>query len=144
MLGRKKNIGYVYIASNKAMPDLVKIGMTGKAPANRLKELYTTGVPYPFQLHYAKRVKDPREVEKTLHHLLQGYRVSSKREFFALRADDAVRKTERVVNSMDKISGSRKLGKFLLYTTVCGVVGVTLMKFDVLTLLREFAQGLRQ
>lgn len=144
MLGRKKNIGYVYIASNKAMPDLVKIGMTGKAPASRLKELYTTGVPYPFQLHYAKRVKDPREVEKTLHHLFQAYRVSSKREFFALRADDAVRKTERVVNSIDKIRGSRKLGKFFLYMVLCGIAGFTLMKFDALTILREFAQSIRQ
>ena len=100
MLRNKKKYGYVYIASNKGMPGLVKIGMTSNAPAKRLKELYTTGVPYPFKLHYARRLKDPRGVEKHLHSVFERYRVSKKREFFVIDAQDAIRITEKSVRNM--------------------------------------------
>ncbi len=100
MLRKRKNTGYIYIAGNKAMPGLVKIGMTSNAPGKRLKELYTTGVPYPFHLHYAQRIKNPRSVEKQLHKIFQHYRVSNKREFFSIDAKDAVRITERSVRDI--------------------------------------------
>ena len=45
------NTGIVYVLSNRAMPGLVKIGMTTRHELDaRLKELYTTGVPVPFDV----------------------------------------------------------------------------------------------
>ncbi len=47
------NTGIVYVLSNRAMPGLVKIGMTTRPELDaRLKELYTTGVPVPFDVEY--------------------------------------------------------------------------------------------
>ena len=51
------NIGIVYVLSNRVMPGLVKIGMTTRCEIDsRLKELYTTGVPVPFDVEYACEV----------------------------------------------------------------------------------------
>lgn len=42
--------GMVYLLTNPVMPDLVKIGMTTQEDIDkRMKELYTTGVPVPFE-----------------------------------------------------------------------------------------------
>ena len=55
--------GVIYILSNPAMPGLVKLGKTTNLPA-RLKSLYGTGVPVPFQYVFAKRVGNYHEVER--------------------------------------------------------------------------------
>lgn len=48
-MAKDNHIGIVYVLSNRAMPGLVKIGMTTRPELDtRLKELYTTGVPVPF------------------------------------------------------------------------------------------------
>ncbi len=50
------------------MPGLVKIGRTSQADtATRLSQLYTTGVPVPFELKFACRVQNPDEVELAMH-----------------------------------------------------------------------------
>lgn len=42
--------GIVYLLTNPMMPGLVKIGMTTQEDIDkRMKELYTTGVPVPFE-----------------------------------------------------------------------------------------------
>ena len=47
---QEENKGIVYLLTNECMPGIVKIGMTSRADMdNRLKELYTTGVPQPFE-----------------------------------------------------------------------------------------------
>ena len=40
----------VYAARNPAMPGLIKIGRTDQEADARLSQLYTTGVPVPFQV----------------------------------------------------------------------------------------------
>lgn len=58
----------VYVLANPAMPGLVKIGRTSSDDtALRLSQLYTTGVPVPFELKFACRVQNPEEVELALH-----------------------------------------------------------------------------
>ncbi len=58
----------VYVLTNSAMPGLVKIGRTSQADtATRLSQLYTTGVPVPFELKFACRVQNPDEVELAMH-----------------------------------------------------------------------------
>ena len=55
----------VYVITNPAMPNLVKIGRTSQEEAGtRIAQLYTTGVPVPFNLEYACRVQNSEEVEK--------------------------------------------------------------------------------
>lgn len=81
----------VYVLTNPAMPGLVKIGRTSHDDANtRISQLYTTGVPVPFDLEFAARVQDAQEVEKALHTAFEPYRVSSQREFFRLHKEQAV------------------------------------------------------
>jgi len=79
--------GYVYCLSNPCYIGLVKVGeihTEGKTPLDRAKELFTTGVPEPFKVEFAKKVKDPKQKEGILHQLLEQYteRHSNRREFF--------------------------------------------------------------
>ncbi len=65
--------GWVYILSNKAMPNLVKVGFSTKDPELRANELHTTGVPYRFVVEYDALVNEPRDVEQKTHVLLKAY-----------------------------------------------------------------------
>ncbi|ROW31785.1 GIY-YIG nuclease family protein [Neisseria animalis] len=71
------------------MPGLVKIGFTKNRPSQRAKELYGTGVAYPFEVAYQLRCYRYREVEKAAHDALSGRRVNGGREFFACTVDEA-------------------------------------------------------
>jgi len=82
--------GIVYVLSNPAMPGLVKIGLTTNEINNRLNELYTTGVPFPFDCLFACEVDDCRLVEGSLHKAFYPYRVNPKREFFKINPDQAI------------------------------------------------------
>lgn len=76
--------GYVYVATNPAMPDMVKIGSTTQSdPQSRISSLFTTSVPVPFELEYAAAIADdPVKVERALHEAFQPQRLHPKREFF--------------------------------------------------------------
>ena len=83
--------GYVYVLTNPAMPDLVKIGATSAAdPETRVNSLNTSAVPYPFQIEFAGRVDDCKKVEKALHFAFDDHRVNPKREFFKIRPDNVI------------------------------------------------------
>lgn len=87
------NYGIVYILVNECMPGLVKIGKTSrKDMAARLRELYTTGVPLPFECRYACRVKLSHmdELEKALHQAFAPNRVNLSREFFRVDVDQVL------------------------------------------------------
>lgn len=71
----------LYILTNEAFPDYVKIGKTSNLE-KRLKQLYNTSIPYPFECFFACRVKNADEVEKSLHEAFTKYRVQKNREFF--------------------------------------------------------------
>lgn len=79
--------GVIYLMTNIAMPGMVKIGKTENADTllARLRDIYTTGVPLPFECYFAAEVDDADTLEKKLHSLFGEYRVNPKREFF--RAD---------------------------------------------------------
>jgi hypothetical protein len=81
----------VYVLTNPAMPNLVKIGKTElQDVATRLAQLYTTGVPFPFDLAYACKVPNAGEVERALHRAFAPNRVNPKREYFSIEADQAI------------------------------------------------------
>ena len=73
----------VYVLTNPAMIGLVKIGRTTqKDIGDRMRQLYTTGVPLPFECEYACRVDDCSKVEKAFHLAFGNTRINSSREFF--------------------------------------------------------------
>ena len=76
--------GVVYVLTNPAMPGLVKIGQTTNVITNRMNELNTTGVPFPFDCLFACEVDDCKLVENSLHKAFYPNRINPKREFFEI------------------------------------------------------------
>jgi hypothetical protein len=83
--------GFLYVAENSSMAGLLKIGHTEKVPTARLDELFTTGVPEPFDIAYYALVQDSKKSEKAVHQILSRYRYKANREFFAIGVGAAVR-----------------------------------------------------
>ena len=82
-LAEDNRAGFVYLATNKAMSGLVKIGMTNGDVNERMRELSSnTGVPSPFQCAYYCEVCSPKKVESILHEKFDFCRWSGNREFF--------------------------------------------------------------
>ena len=81
----------VYVLTNPAMPGLVKIGKTTQLEVKeRMKQLYGTGVPVPFDCAFACQVKDATEVEKALHFAFGNDRINPNREFFRIEAERVI------------------------------------------------------
>lgn len=73
------------------MPGLVKIGVTfGSEPESRAAQLYSTGVPVPFDVEFAGEVADARRVEQALHNAFRDHRVNPRREFFRIEPDQPI------------------------------------------------------
>ena len=83
--------GIVYVLTDPEMPGLVKIGKTSREEVDhRLKELYSTGVPVPFECEYAARVSDEAVVEKAFHTAFEPNRINPNREFFRIDPEQAI------------------------------------------------------
>jgi hypothetical protein len=82
--------GFVYILRNAAMPGLLKIGFSVKVPTERAAELFTTGVPEPFELIYYCLVEDAGKLESQLHQSISAHRYRGDREFFSVELKFAV------------------------------------------------------
>lgn len=87
------NEGIVYVLTNPAMPGLVKIGKTTQDDVTtRIRQLFTTEVPYPFECAYAVKVRNYSQVEKALHAAFDPYRAypaNTRREFFKIEPEQA-------------------------------------------------------
>ena len=92
--------GFIYIAANRSMPGLVKIGRSRNHPDSRMQELATTGVPTPFECLYVALVSAHEEVELRLHAIFATHRVSQNREFFKLEVPDLMDKIRDVCEPM--------------------------------------------
>lgn len=83
--------GIVYVLSNPAMPNLIKIGFTSNMDVKtRMAQLYQSGVPLPFECVYAAKVNDYERIEKALHTAFGPDRINPKREFFEIEAEQAI------------------------------------------------------
>ena len=82
--------GSVYVLTNPAMPNMVKIGKTTRDVELRLADLYSTGVPLPFECEYAAKVKNVDKTEKAFHTAFEPSRVNPKREFFNINPEQAI------------------------------------------------------
>jgi hypothetical protein len=85
---------YVYILTNKANPDLVKIGKAVD-PLQRIKGINNAGVLSEWDLRVALPVTNDYKVETALHKQFADYRVDSdqgsSREFFRISYDTALK-----------------------------------------------------
>ena len=103
------SIGYVYCLSNPLYDGIYKVGFTANEPDIRMNQIYTTGVPLPFKLEFAKKVNNYQAKEKTLHKILTQYgeRINPRREFFKISLPeirtffDLIDGTYYVENSMN-------------------------------------------
>lgn len=98
--------GWVYIISNKAMPDILKIGYTERTPYIRAYELYNTGCPYPYKVDYAIYVDRPYEVEQKAHELQRENNVG--KEWFSCPHDVAVTTIRDAIKLLDAKCESEK------------------------------------
>jgi hypothetical protein len=73
---------FVYIMSNKAYPNIYKIGWTSSLPEERAEELTGTSHIYPFKVEYSKKFKNAVQIEKQCHDHFKKNRVANNREFF--------------------------------------------------------------
>lgn len=82
----------IYILTNEAMPDYIKIGKTREGRlSQRIKELSGTSVPLPFEPFYAVKVPKSLKAEGLIHELFRECRASEKKktEFFKISPDKA-------------------------------------------------------
>ena len=83
-------MGIVYVLTNPAMPDLVKIGHTSQSIEKRMRDLDDTGVPVPFECVAAWEFENAAKIEKTLHRAFADRRVRKTREFFEVSPDHPI------------------------------------------------------
>jgi len=113
--------GIVYVLKNPAFPNLVKIGITTRDEVEiRMSELYTTGVPLPFECVYAGKVENAKKTEAALHHAFTNSRINPSREFFDIDESQAIvilklitteDVTPVISNELDKVDSiSKKAG----------------------------------
>jgi hypothetical protein len=84
-------MGFVYVARNRSIPGLVKIGSTDKSVGDRMRGLNGPGVPGKHESVYNCRVHQAKRLEKLTHAALVGARDSKDREFFRITAAHARR-----------------------------------------------------
>lgn len=84
----------IYVLTNESMPGLVKIGLTTDSVESRIANLSaSTGVPLPFECHFAAEIPEGvnlEKIEKTLHQLFAEHRINPRREFFKVEPEKVV------------------------------------------------------
>lgn len=96
VLEREQNTraGYVYIISNIGSfgEDVYKIGMTRRLePMDRINELSSASVPFPFDVHALIFSEDAPALETLLHHHFQAQqvnKVNARKEFFKVDLEE--------------------------------------------------------
>jgi hypothetical protein len=89
--------GTVYVLKTntytKDGKEIIKIGFTTQEIKKRLTQLFTTGVPFEFQVHSLLKTKNFIELETALHKLLDPFKINKSREFFT---EDALPFIEKI------------------------------------------------
>jgi hypothetical protein len=84
--------GKIYVLTNDAMPDYIKIGFTAADDVEtRMRQLDTTGLPLPFRLHACIELDNAQQLEQLAHDVFAGSRSRPNREFFIMEPETAVR-----------------------------------------------------
>jgi hypothetical protein len=101
--------GWLYCFENPCMPGIYKIGLTTRTPEERLANANASDTwkpPMPYQIVMTRRVNRVREIERTVHSLLEelGMRVHPRREFFRV-SRSIVEKIFTLVDPIPNTSG---------------------------------------
>lgn len=86
----------VYILTNESMPGIIKIGRTNRTAEIRARDLDTTALPTPHEVHYAAEVEDSQQDEHWLHNIFADRRVRDNREFFTVDPERVVVALKRI------------------------------------------------
>jgi hypothetical protein len=99
-----KEPGYVYILTNPSFrEDWVKIGKTVNME-ERLRTLYNTSLPLPFEVFATMKTSKYNEAEKLVHHYIERFtnlRIEKKREFFNVKPEEALDIFREVATLLD-------------------------------------------
>lgn len=116
-----KTKGYIYIMTNPALSNMVKIGYATNVEARR-QQLSTTALPYEYEV-YATYETNGNLEDKKLHKLIDNLnpdlRVSKNREFFIMTPEDAYELLEAIAiisGSQDKLQLVKPVSKKEVYT----------------------------
>ncbi len=94
----EKTKGFIYIMTNPALHDMVKIGYSADVERRR-KELSTTALPYDYEIYATYEVEGKLE-DKKLHNMIDKLnpelRVSANREFYVMSPEDAYELLEAI------------------------------------------------
>jgi hypothetical protein len=94
--------GHVYIISNLGSfgDNIYKIGMTRRLdPIERVKELSSASVPFPFDVHAMIYSKNAPALESHLHRYFESRRlnqVNNRKEFFKVSLDEIVKAVQKI------------------------------------------------
>ena len=98
--------GYIYIMTNPALKNMVKIGYASDVESRR-KQLSTTALPYDYEVYATYETSgqlEDKKLHKMIDQLNPDLRVSKSREFFVLSPDDAYSLLEAIA----LISGTKE------------------------------------
>lgn len=99
-----KEPGYVYILTNPSFrEDWIKIGKTTNME-ERLRTLYNTSLPLPFEPYATMKTVKYSEAEKLVHHYIERFtnlRIEKKREFFNVKPEEALEIFREVATLLD-------------------------------------------
>jgi hypothetical protein len=98
--------GIVYVLKTdtftKDGKEIIKIGFTTQPIAQRINQLYTTGVPFKFKVHAQIKTGNYVELEQAFHKLLAPFKLNKSREFFT---QDALVFIPQIVEIHKKVMG---------------------------------------
>ena len=97
--------GFIYIMTNPALQDMVKIGYATNVEARR-QQLSTTALPYEYEVYATYETSgnlEDKKLHKLIDNLNSDLRVSKNREFFVMTPDDAY----ELLESIAIISGTK-------------------------------------
>lgn len=98
--------GFIYIMTNPALKDMVKIGYATDVESRR-KQLSTTALPYEYEIYATYETSgnlEDKKLHKMIDNLNPDLRISKNREFFVLSPEDAY----ELLESIATISGTKE------------------------------------
>ena len=97
--------GYIYIMTNPALKNMVKIGYATDVEARR-KQLSTTALPYEYEVYATYETSgnlEDKKLHKMIDNLNPDLRVTSNREFFVMTEKEAY----ELLEAISMISGTK-------------------------------------